>query len=59
MRWILHLRLTFITFMVVITFMGDTTDVDELITELLGKDNPSLVSVVVGIESGDNTDPSE
>lgn len=45
--------------MVVITFMGDTTDVDELITELLGKDNPSLVSVVVGIESGDNTDPSE
>ena len=29
------------------------TDVDELITEILGKENPSLVSIVGGIDSGD------
>ena len=45
--------------MVDITFMGDTTDVDELITEILGKENPSLISVVGGIDSGDNIDPSQ
>ena len=54
-----HLWLTFITFIVVITFMGDATDVEELITEILGKENPSLISVVGGIDSGDNTDPSQ
>ena len=31
------------------------TDVDELTTEILGKENPSLVSIVGGIDSGDNT----
>ena len=28
------------------------TDLDELITEILGKENPSLVSIVGGIDSG-------
>ena len=57
---LLHLWLIFITFIVVITFMGDATDVEELISEILGKENPSLIiSVVGGIDSGDNTDPSQ
>ena len=30
------------------------TDGDELIIEILGKENPYLVSIVGGIESGDN-----
>ena len=55
---LLLLWLIFITFIVDITFMGDATDVEELITEILGKENPSLISVVGGIDSGDNTDPS-
>ena len=29
------------------------TDVDELITQILGKENISLVSIVGGIDSGD------
>ena len=35
------------------------TDVDELITEILGKENPSLVSIVGGIDSGDNIQAGE
>ena len=35
------------------------TDVDELKTEILGKENPSLVSIVGGIDSGDNIQASE
>ena len=34
-------------------------DVDELITEILGKENHSLVSMVGGIVSGDNIQASE
>ena len=34
-------------------------DVDELITEILGKENPSLVSIVGGIDSGDNIQAGE
>ena len=35
------------------------TDVDELITEISGKENPSLVSIVGGIDSGDNIQAGE
>ena len=35
------------------------TDVDELITEILGKENTSLVSIVGGIDSGDNIQAGE
>ena len=35
------------------------TDVHELITEILGKENPSLVSIVGGIDSGDNIQAGE
>ena len=35
------------------------TDVDKLITEILGKENPSLVSIVGGIDSGDNIQAGE
>ena len=35
------------------------TDVDELITGILGKENPSLVSIVGGIDSGDNIQAGE
>ena len=35
------------------------TDVDELITGILGKENPSLVSIVGRIDSGDNIQASE
>ena len=35
------------------------TDVDELITEIFGKENPSLVSIVGGIDSGDNIEAGE
>ena len=34
-------------------------DVDKLITEILGKENPSLVSIVGGTDSGDNIQASE
>ena len=34
------------------------TDVDKLITEILGKENPSLVSIVGGIDSEDNIQDS-
>ena len=42
--------------------MGDAiewTDVDELITQILGKENISLVSIVGGIDSGDKIQASE
>ena len=35
------------------------TDVDELITQILGKENISLVSIVGGIDSGDKIRASE
>ena len=35
------------------------TDGDELIIEILGKENPYLVSIVGGIESGDNIQARE
>ena len=35
------------------------TDVDELITKILGKENPSLVSIVRGIDYGDNIQVGE
>ena len=35
------------------------TDVDELITQILGKENISLVSIVGGIDSGDKIQASE
>ena len=35
------------------------TEVDELITEILGKENPSLVSIVGGIDSWDNIQAGE
>ena len=35
------------------------TDVDELNTQILGKENPSLVSIIGGIDSGDNVQASE
>ena len=35
------------------------TDVDELNTQKLGKENRSLVSIVGGIDSGDNVQASE
>ena len=35
------------------------TDVDKLITEILGKENPSLVSIVGGIDSADNIQAGE
>ena len=34
-------------------------DVDELVTEILAKENPSLVSIVGGIDSGDNIQAGE
>ena len=34
-------------------------DVDELVTEILGKENPSLVSIVGGTDSGDNIQARE
>ena len=37
----------------------ERTDVDELITEILGKENPSLLSIVGGIDSGNNIQASE
>ena len=38
---------------------AEWTDVDELITEILGKENISLVSIVGGIHSGDKIQASE
>ena len=35
------------------------TDVDELITQILGKENISLVSIVGGIDCGDKIQASE
>ena len=35
------------------------TDVDELITEILGRENISLISIVGGIDSGDKIQASE
>ena len=35
------------------------TEVDELITEILGKENPSLLSIVGGIDSWDNIQAGE
>ena len=35
------------------------TDVDEPITQILGKENRSFVSIVGGIDSGDNVQASE